>query len=238
MSAFGQIGAHAYRITAAGRTATESANVRRGIIRGGAGFGGRAAAPAAGGGGGMDPAASEAIRKAIAYYQKDGGFGKGVEAGLERGRTKMMASGMQSLVSAGLGGTTMGAGLGKKYEEEVAAPMRARVEETRAEAISGLEMAKARIIQSTTEAGRSRALQQYLARLQQSTSMSLAAMRQPSPITPMRAPAPAAPQRDTGGYGASYGGTGQSYSDDGGGGFSPYASAGYGLYAGGYKGLS
>jgi len=199
----------------------------------GAGFG-RRAAPTAGPT--VDPAAMSAMQKAIAHYQPGGGFGKGTEAALERGRKKAVTSGAQSLVSAGLGGTTMGAGLGKKYEEEVAAPMRARVEETRAEAISGLEMAKARIIQSTTEAGRSRALQEYLAKLQQSTSMSLTAMRQPTSIAPTRIPT-TTPQRDTGGYGASYGGTGQSYSG-GGGGYSPYAAAGYGLYPGGYKGLS
>ena len=118
-----------------------------------------------GGGGGMNPAAMSAIQKAIAYYQEGGGFGKGAEAALERSRTKAVASGGQSLVSAGLAGTTMMAGLGKKFEEEVGMPTRARVEETRAGAISGLEMAKAQIIQGATEADRSRALQEYLAQL-------------------------------------------------------------------------
>lgn len=188
-------------------------------------------------GGTTDPAAMSAIQKAIAHYGPEGGYGKGTEAALERGRTKAVASGAQSLVSAGLAGTTMMAGLGKKYEEEVAGPMRARVEETRAGAISGLEMMKAQIIQGTTEAQRSRALQMYLAKLQQGTSMSLAAMNQPTSITPTRAPvSTVAPQRDAGGYGASYGGTGQSYYG-GGGGYSPVAAGGYGQHAGGYAAL-
>jgi len=118
----------------------------------------------------VSPAASKAMQNAIAYYQEGGGYGKGVEAQLERGRVKALASGMQSLVSAGLGGTSLGAGLGKKYEEEVAAPMRAQVESQRAQAISGLEMAKAQIIQGATEADRSRALQEYLALLQSQSS--------------------------------------------------------------------
>ncbi|GAI23362.1 unnamed protein product, partial [marine sediment metagenome] len=119
-------------------------------------------------GGGISSAASEALQRAMAYYAPGGGYGAGVEAGLERGRTRAVAGGMQSLVSAGLAGTTMAAGLGKKYEEEVAMPARARVEETRAGAISGLEAMKAQIIQGATESARSRALQEYLVRLQAS----------------------------------------------------------------------
>jgi len=127
--------------------------------------------------GGVDPATMSALEKATAYYSPEGGFGKGTEAALERGRVKAVAGGMQGLVSAGLAGTTMMGGLGKKYEEEVAAPTRARVEETRAERISGLEVLKAQIIQGATEAARSRALQTYLARLGASTQMGIASMR-------------------------------------------------------------
>ena len=141
-----------------------------------------------GGGRGADPAAMSAIQRAKAYYAPGGGYGKGIEAGLERGRVKAVATGAQSLVSAGLAGTTMIAGLGKRYEEEVAMPARARVEETRAGAISGLEAMKAQIIQGATESARSRALQTYLAQLQASTSMQLGTMRQPSLV---RAGAPA-----------------------------------------------
>ena len=117
------------------------------------------------------------ISEAKAYYQPGGGFGKGVEAGLERGRTKAMASGMQGLVSAGLAGTTMAGGLGKKYEEEVAAPTRFNVEDQRAQALSGIAMQQAGMSQQSNlattqmqfQAGQStqqNSLQKYIAELQ------------------------------------------------------------------------
>lgn len=126
------------------------------------------------GGDGVDPEARTAIERAIARYAPGGGFGKGVEAALERGRTKAVTGGMQALVSAGLAGTTRPAGLAKKYEEEVGMPTRARVEETRAGAISGLETLKAQVIQGATEATRTRALQQLLADLQAKTQTEIA----------------------------------------------------------------
>jgi hypothetical protein len=63
---------------------------------------------------------------------------KGIEAGLERGRTKAVAGGMQNLVSAGLSNVTTAAGLGKKYEEEVAAPTRAGAESRRVQGLAGM----------------------------------------------------------------------------------------------------
>lgn len=128
-------------------------------------------------------AQATAISRALEQYLPGGGYGKGVEAGLERGRVKAVAGGMQSLVSAGLAGTTMAAGLGKRYEEEVAMPARARVEETRAQAISAIRMAEAGMETQAVEAARTRALQTYLAQLQASTSMQLGAMRQPSLVS-------------------------------------------------------
>ena len=91
------------------------------------------------------------------------------------------------MVSAGLAGTSMPAGLGKKYEEEVAMPARARVEETRAQAMAGLETLKAQITQGATESARSRALQKYIAQLQSNTQLSLASSR--STPTTIRTPA-------------------------------------------------
>ncbi|MCK5608888.1 hypothetical protein KAR91_43850 [Candidatus Pacearchaeota archaeon] len=123
----------------------------------------RTATPAAGG---VNAATLAAIQRAKALYAPGGGFGKGVETGLERGRVKAMASGMQGLVSAGLAGTTMAGGLGKKYEEEVGAPTRARVEEQRAQALSGIEMAQAGMGFQAGQAGAQRSLQLYLAQLQ------------------------------------------------------------------------
>ncbi len=114
--------------------------------------------------------AKTAWEQAIAQYGPEGGYGKGVEAGLERGQVKATTSGMQSLVSAGLAGTTMAAGLGKKYEEEVAAPARARVESTRAQAISGLRAGMAGAIQRGYETSEDRALRERLAASQQNLS--------------------------------------------------------------------
>jgi hypothetical protein len=117
------------------------------------------------------------------YYAPGGGYGKGTEAALGRAETKAVASGTQALVSSGLAGTTMSAGLSKKFQEEVGVPTRARVEETRAQALSGLELTKAQIIQGATESERSRALQTYLARLNADAQIaSNAASRQPVPI--------------------------------------------------------
>ena len=65
-------------------------------------------------GGGVSSAALTALRKAKEQYAPGGGFGTGVEAAIERGRKKALASGMQHLVGAGLAGTTMAGGLGKR----------------------------------------------------------------------------------------------------------------------------
>ena len=117
------------------------------------------------------------MRKAKAYYEPGGGYGKGVEAGLERERTQAMSSGMQALIASGFAGTTMAGGLGKKFAEEVGMPTRARLEETRGQAISGIEMILAEMAQQKGQAstqmrfqaGQSkmdRELQRYLANLQ------------------------------------------------------------------------
>ena len=128
--------------------------------------------------GGMDPAALEALTKAKAYYEPGGGFGKGVEAGLERERTQAMSSGMQSLVGSGLAGTTMAAGLGKKFSEEVGMPTRARIEETRTERLSALDVLKAQLTQGVSESSAQRALQEFIARMSSDTSLAMAGMRQ------------------------------------------------------------
>ncbi len=103
--------------------------------------------------------ATAAIQRAKAQYAPGGSFGKGIEAGLERGRVKAVSSGMQNLVSAGLAGTTMAGGLGSRYEEEVAAPTRAGLEEERARAISGIEMQEAGMGSQAGQAGLQRSFQ-------------------------------------------------------------------------------
>ena len=135
------------------------------------------------------------IKEAKAYYQPGGGFGKGVEAGLERGRVKAMASGMQGLVDAGLAGTTMAGTLSKKFEEEVGAPTRLRVEEQRAQALSGISMQQAGMgfqagqagLQRQFQAGQAgaqRGLQRYIADLQANLQRQEMASRGPTMTAP------------------------------------------------------
>ena len=165
-----------------------------------------------GGGGGatVNPAAMSALDRAMAHYREGGGYGAGVEAGLERGETKAVASGMQNLVSAGLASTTQAGGLSKKYQEEVAMPARAKVEETRAQAISGLEVMKAQIISGATESARARALQKYLGELSAGTQLSIAGRSRGGSTGRVSAPsrttaqAPAAPAQHTGSYPSPY----------------------------------
>ena len=107
---------------------------------------------------GLTPKSRAAFEKAMEMYRPGGGFGAGVEAGLERGRVRTVASGTQRLVTAGLAGTTMAAGLGKKYEEEVAAPTRAGVESERAQRLSSLYAAMGMAEQGAVEAGAGRQL--------------------------------------------------------------------------------
>ncbi|KKN77894.1 hypothetical protein LCGC14_0356310 [marine sediment metagenome] len=113
-------------------------------------------APGRTGGSSITPAAGQAFSKAIAQYQPGGSFDKGVEAKLARSRTKSMASGMQSLVGSGLAGTTMAAGLGKKFDEEVGMPTLAGVEEARAGNLSRLYASLAGMEQSGFESAQSR----------------------------------------------------------------------------------
>lgn len=64
-------------------------------------------------------------------YAPGGAFGAGHEAQLGRAKEKDVSSGMQALVGSGLAGTTQAAGLGKKWEEEVGAPARLKLEDLR-----------------------------------------------------------------------------------------------------------
>lgn len=101
----------------------------------------------------VSPEARSAIQAAMDRYGPGGDFGKDVEAGLQRGRTQALSSGMQNLVSSGLAGTTMAGGLGKKYEEEVAAPTRANLASVRSERISALQTMLAQMEQGGYQAG-------------------------------------------------------------------------------------
>lgn len=98
------------------------------------------------------------LAEAKKQYQPGGGYGAGLEATLERGAKKSIAAGTQSLVSAGLASTSMGAGLGKQYEEEIATPARADLESRRAVALSGLETLEAQMQQGGSQSALDRGL--------------------------------------------------------------------------------
>ncbi len=78
------------------------------------------------------------FKEAKALYGPKGGFMKGIEAQLERGQKKAVATGTQSLAAAGLAGTSMMGGLGLQYEEDIATPARAQAETQRLSALSSL----------------------------------------------------------------------------------------------------
>jgi len=90
------------------------------------------------GGGGLTTTARTAFGQAIDQFKPGGGYMKGIEAGLDRGRTKAVASGMSGLVSAGMSNTTQAGGLGKRYEEEIGAPTRAGAETQRMQNLASL----------------------------------------------------------------------------------------------------
>ena len=86
---------------------------------------------------------SNILNEIIARYQPGGGFGKAATKVYEQQKGKSLASSRQSLVSAGLGGTSVGAGLETAYEQEVGQPFRLGVEEARTGALTQAMMAKA-----------------------------------------------------------------------------------------------
>ena len=67
----------------------------------------------------------------VEQYKPGGAFGSGFEAQLERQKTKTVAGQTQQLVSSGLYGTSVTAGLGQKFEEEVGMPARLKLEDIR-----------------------------------------------------------------------------------------------------------
>lgn len=79
----------------------------------------------------------------IKRYSPGGGFGEAEKALLGREKTKAMASGQQRLVSAGLSGTTVGAGMEQRWEEERGMPARLQLEDTRTQRLTEAMGAKA-----------------------------------------------------------------------------------------------
>jgi len=96
----------------------------------------------------------EIFDRIISRYQPEKSeFLKATEAQLERGRKAAVSQGMQSLVSAGLAGTTEAAGLAKRYEEEVAAPARLQAQDIVQQRLTEAELAKAAFIERREDIG-------------------------------------------------------------------------------------
>lgn len=87
----------------------------------------------------------------IGMYAPGGTYGQGTEAMLDRQKTKSVASGSQALVSSGLYNTTQTAGLGKKFEEEVAMPTRVKLEDMRMQNYSQALGQKANLVTGISE---------------------------------------------------------------------------------------
>ena len=80
---------------------------------------------------------------AIKKYQPGGEFGKAEKAMLATAKKKFMASGAQSMVSAGLSGTSVPESMNAKFEESVGTPTRLGLEDTRTSRLSEMLMSKA-----------------------------------------------------------------------------------------------
>lgn len=81
--------------------------------------------------------------KAMKRFQPGGTFGKREEALLGRAKKKYLASSAQSMVSAGLSGTTVPMAEGAKFQEEIGEPTRLGLEDVRTSRLNELLMAKA-----------------------------------------------------------------------------------------------
>jgi len=86
---------------------------------------------------------SSLFAEAKKIYEPGGGYMAGTEAGIARGSKRAVASGVQQLASAGLAGTSIVGGLGKKYEEEIGMPIRQQATTARLGALAGLLQAEA-----------------------------------------------------------------------------------------------
>jgi len=89
----------------------------------------------------------------IGQYETGGTFEKATEATLARGEKKAVASGTQALVSSGLASTTTAAGLGKKFQEEVGEPARARATDVASQRLNEALSQKAGFIERREDTG-------------------------------------------------------------------------------------
>jgi len=83
----------------------------------------------------------------VSTYAPGGSYQKGMEAMLERQKQQYLGSATQNLISSGLYGSTMTAGLPGKFEEEIGMPTRAKLEDVRTQAYTGALGQKAGFIE-------------------------------------------------------------------------------------------
>ena len=76
-------------------------------------------------------------------YQPGGAFERRGLGEIERARTKGVGQEMQQMISSGLYGTTTAAGVGRKWEADVGAPSRLRLEDIMQQRMTGIQQQKA-----------------------------------------------------------------------------------------------
>ena len=128
--------------------------------------------------------ALELYSQMIEQYEPGGAFGAGYEAQLARTKTQDVAAGQQALVSGGLFGTTITAGLPKKWEEEVGQPARLKLEDVRMGRYAEAMEKKAGLIERREDIGPDYAL---------IAQLSAQAAARPRPVQPYQQPRPTEP---------------------------------------------
>ncbi len=162
------------------------------------------------------------LDQVIAKYSPGGDFGKAETALLGRAKTKAMAKGEQSLVSAGLAGTTAGVGMGQKWEEEIGMPSKLKLEDTRTQRLMEAFMAKAGYMERTALSQSQLDRRAFTGHGGGDDSSSPYISDAGGGDSYGGTGAAGSAVGDTGGYGSDYGGAGGSYSGAGGGrGFAP-----------------
>ena len=112
------------------------------------------------------------LDEAIARYQPGGEFGKPELALLGREKTKTLSKQKADLISRGMSKTTAGAGLGKKWEEEVGMPAKLRLEDVRTQRLLQALQAKAGFAERAQQTNLAAAQSEAQMRLQQQATES------------------------------------------------------------------
>lgn len=107
------------------------------------------------------------LDEAIARYQPGGEFGKPELALLKREKIKTLAKQKAGLIGRGMAKTTVGAGLGKKWEEEIGMPAKLKLEDIRTQRLLQALQAKAGFMERAQAANLAAAQSEAQMRIQQ-----------------------------------------------------------------------